>query len=186
MEVIERLGLIDFFVLILFLRIIYSAISRGFISEGVKTIGLIIGGILAFHVYPKLSIVASEKFLFLAKKQLDTIAFLIILASVTIVFSLVRKILVLLFQAKELSAPEKWISLFVGGFRFSFLASVLFFIAYTASITPAYIERSFSYRALRGIAPKAYLISCALAGRVIEAIHANKEVEEYYEAKNIV
>jgi hypothetical protein len=184
MQVSGRFGLIDFFLLLLFLRIIYSAISRGIISEGVKTIGLIIGVILAFHVYPVLSIATGEKYLFLGKQQLNTLAFLAILISVGIVFSLLRKIFVLLFQAKELSALEKWISLFVGVFRFSLSASVLFFIIYIASATPNYIERSFSYQKLRGIAPRMYLVSCALARRVIGTIGVNKEVQRYYEAKN--
>ncbi|MDD5194889.1 MAG: CvpA family protein [Candidatus Omnitrophica bacterium] len=163
MEAVGTFGLIDFCLLILFLRIIYSAVSRGIISEGFKAIGLFAGTTIAFHFYPVFSATPSGKFLFLDKRQLDCIVFLSILLSVTLVFSLLRKIIMLLFQAKEFSSSQRWLSLIIGGLRFSLLASVIIFILHTASSQPESLERSLSYRLFKDIAPRAHATSLGAA-----------------------
>ncbi|MFH1876591.1 MAG: CvpA family protein [Candidatus Omnitrophota bacterium] len=176
-------GLIDFFLFFLFLRILYSAVSRGVACELFKLCGLAAGALLAFHYYPHVTERLLGKTPFLSKKNCDSFVFLSIVVGVTGVVSLVRKIVTLLFPPKELSALEKWVALFLGTARFTFLASV---IVYSACTLGAPVTRSYSFRIFKDVAPAFYEAAAGVGVLLNDRFPINKEVRNCYEAKNAV
>lgn len=183
MEIIERVSVIDFLMGVLFLRVVYTAVSRGVVNEIFKTTGLLIGFLLAFHYYPLLSAKAGVNLSFWDGKYLPFISFLLLLLGVLTVFSLLRKIISFLWKREDIPVKERWLSFVIAAVRFAVLSSVLLFGLYLYSLDEKYYSRSAAYLAFKNVAPKAYLIS-------VDAINfykgdsfciVNKEVKEYYQ-----
>jgi len=187
MEIIDGLYLIDIIALILCLRIIYISVFRGFLNEGFKVVGLLCAALLAFHYYPALAHKIGAAIPFLNAKYVDFIFFFVIFFSIMGVFSVVRRILAVFYKREESpSAGERWFALLLGAVRFVVLTSVIFFFLNLYSINPAYFSDSISYLFFRKAAPKMYLVSFNIFNKFYPEIKLNKEVEEYYEARNII
>jgi len=173
--------IIDIFFLILCLRIIYIAVSRGIVSEGFKLIGTLLGGLCAFRWYKFLD-TYTGRVPFLNRQYLDFISFLAIFLSIHAIISLIRFIITSLFKRKEIPVKERWISLFVGMVRAVFLSSVFVFMMHLSSPNPQYLTQSKSTRIFKNIAPKIYLVVArTMSGASGEESLTNKEVREYYE-----
>ena len=128
-------ALIDLFFLILCLRVTYISATRGILRESFKIGGLLVGALFALHYYFSLGDYISKKILFLGKDYPYLVSFLLILLSIGVVFSLSRSIVTLLFKNKkeEISAEERWVSVFMGGFRAVFLSSIVIFLLHQSS-----------------------------------------------------
>lgn len=189
MELVARGSFIDLLFLILSLRIIYMAMVRGYLCEVFKLTSLITASFFAFHYYSPLGDSIVGKISFLNKQYVYFLAFLGIFTTTTSVFSLLRLIVLFLAKREKSEEPKlkvKWILFFSGVFRAAYLSSVIIFIIYLSTFASENLQRSLSYAALRKVAPKIYLESLKLTGgnsKNKDRKSINKEVEEYYEAK---
>ena len=186
MHVVGGVGLIDFFLFFIFLRVLYSAISRGIVCEAFKLLSLVIGSLLAFHYYSYVAVWLAGWAPFVSKKNCNGIAFLSILLSVTSIGALVRKIITLLFPPKELSALEKWIALFLGMVRFVFLASIIIYSACVLTGPGALVSQSVAFRVFRNVAPSTYEFLGSIVVSLSDRFPVNKEVRNCYETKSTV
>lgn len=183
MEIFGRAGLIDLFFLIICLRIFYISISRGFLSESFKILGLLSGSFFAFQYYFFIGGILSKRIPFLHPESFYFIAFLLILLGIGIIFSFLRIIVTFLFKKKERSFTEKGLSFLIGGLRASFFISVIIFLLHLLPFNSLYFRHTLSYDIFKNIAPKFYLVSFNLYKKIIPIATLNKEVEEYYGTK---
>ena len=183
MEISGEQALIDLSFLILCLRVIYISVTRGILGESFKIGGLFVGALFAFHYYFSLGNYISKKILFLGKDYPYLVSFLLILLSIGVVFSLLRSIVTLLFKKEEISVEERWVSVFIGGFRAIFLSSVVIFLLHQSPLDLKFIRHTVSYRMFKKVAPKIYLVYFEFYRKANPKAILNKEVKKYYEAK---
>jgi hypothetical protein len=186
MHVLGGVGLIDFFLFFIFLRVLYSAVSRGIFCEIFKLFGLLSAALLAFHFYPHLAERLAGRVAFIGKRYCDGIAFLSILLSVTSIAAIIRKIVTLLFPPKELLALEKWLALFLGMGRYAFLASVIVYGGYVFTGPGTFITENITFRLFRNVAPATYISVARIGVFLNDTFSINKEVDNYYETKDAV
>jgi uncharacterized membrane protein required for colicin V production len=177
--------LIDLLFLILCLRIIYIAISYGFICEFFKTAGLLLGSFFAFQYYPLVNIIA-EALPFLNRGYSALFSFLLILLGVNLFFVLSRMIVMSLFKIKEIYFKQKVVLFLLGGFRAVFTSSIILFLLYLSPLDSKYFCHNISYGLFKGFAPKIYLASFKVYNKVSTKAIVNKEVEAYYETRKFL
>lgn len=185
MEITARAALIDLFFLILCLRIIYISVSKGALQEIFKVVGLLLSSLFAFHFYSFLGDSISNKITILSKDHLYFISFLVIFFGIGAIFNLLRLIIALLFkrEKEEVSRQERWVGLFIGGFRAAYLSSIILFLLYLSPLNWHFFNDTISYKVFKNIAPKVYLLSFNAYSKFYTEAQVNKEVEEYYEIK---
>lgn len=187
MEIISRLKLIDFFFLLLCLRIIYTAVSGGILIEIFRILGLFFGSIFAFHYYPflaakienSLSLPLGEKVI----PYLYSFSFFFLTLGIKMVFSLLGRIVNTFFKKEKTSFKEKWFSLGLGLARTTFLSSIIIFFLFLSPFHGESFSKSFSYQAFKNIAPAIYLGSVEFYHKFNPRIKLNKEVKKYYESR---
>ena len=177
------MNFIDLFLLIVFLRVIYIAISRGVINESFKIAGLFVSGWFSFHYYFPLGNKIGSKILFFSEEHLYFISFFLIFFIVKIIFSLLRLIVVSLFKRKEIPLYERWLLFFLGGGRAAILCSVIGFSLYLSPLDSKYLNESVSYSLFKNIAPKAYLTSFEFYSKINPNVILNEKIKEYYETE---
>ena len=183
MGVFTQANFIDIFFLILCLRIIYIAVSRGSLREGFKLMGLLVGGLSAFHFYVIVAQRLSSNLTFLKDESLFFVSFFGILSSVVLIFVLLRLIATSFVKANTVSFGERWLLLLAGAFRAVFLISIILFLYY---LSPAYSKQGrlgISYKVFKNFAPTVYLATFNGFKKINEDVKLNEEVELYYEAK---
>ena len=183
MGVFTQANFIDLFFLILCLRIIYIAVSRGALREGFKLMGLLAGSLCAFHFYVLIAQRLSSKLTFLKEESLFFVSFFGILSSVVLIFVLLRLIATSLFKLNTISSGERWLLLLAGFFRAAFLISIILFLYY---LSPAYSRQNqlgISYKAFKNFAPKVYSATFSVFKKINGNIKLNKEVGLYHETK---
>ena len=174
-------NLIDFFFLLLCLRVVYSAIARGIVSEAFKMAGLLTGAFFAFH-YHSFVRDTFTNISFLNQQYVDFLSFIAIFVSVTTLFGIARLIVTLLFKRKDISSRERWAMLFVGTARAIFLTSIMLFALYLSPLNNENIVNCLSFRLFKNVAPRTYLMMSHLYRHPgVSEITTNKEVEEYHE-----
>ena len=183
MEIIKRLGPIDLVFIIIFLRITYTALSKGFVSGLIKTIGLVVGAIVSFQFYPALAKYIASKTSFLSQDYFNCIAFLAIYLVSSIIFSLIGKIIKSFYKRQEVPLAEKIVSMFVGWFRCAFLFSLIIFFLYLAPLSSMFYTNSFSYGWFKNFAPKTYLGTINVIRQFNDNISLNEEVKDYHETR---
>ena len=175
---------IDLVFLILCLRVIYISISRGIVREIFKLTGLFLGSFFAFHYYFSLANNISDKIPFLNREYFLLFSFLVILLGVRLIFTFSRLITAFFFKREEICLKERVALFFLGAFRTSLLGSVIFFSLYLSPLDSKYFCHSISYSIFKNIGPKIYLTAFKIYDKISFKTVVNKEVEEYYEAKN--
>lgn len=184
MEISAEQAFVDLFFLILFLRVVYIAISRGILCEIFKAVGLFIATIFAFHYYFSFGNYVNKKILLVSKEYLYPLCFFLILISIGGIFSILRLIITLLVvKKKDVSFPERWLSAFVGWGRAIFLSSVVIFLLHQGPFERGFFQKTISYRMFKNITPKVYLAFFRFYKKVNPKAVLNKEVEKYYKAR---
>ena len=183
MEIIKRLGPIDLVFIIIFLRITYTALSKGFVSELIKTMGLLIGALIALQFYPALANYIADKVTFLSQEYFNCIAFLAIYMVSSIIFSLISKIVRAFYKRQEIPLAEKIISMLVGWIRCAFLFSIIMFFLYLAPLSSMFYANSFSYDWFKNFAPKTYLATVNVIREFNDNVSLNEEVKNYHETR---
>lgn len=184
MEIIKRLGPIDLVFIIIFLRITYTALSKGFVSELIRTLGLLVGAIIGFQFYPALADALAPKASFLNQEYLNSISFLAIYLVSSIIFSLLSKIVRSFYKRQEVPLAEKIVSMLVGWFRCAFLFSVILFFLYLTPLSSMFYANSFSYEWFKNLAPKAYLATINVTRQFNDNVSLNEEVKRYHETRD--
>ncbi|MBU1121097.1 MAG: CvpA family protein [Candidatus Omnitrophica bacterium] len=168
------------------MKVIYTAVSKGVVNEAFKASGIFIGSLFSFHYYLQVAAKLEANLPFLNKKYLFFTVFLLIFLGILAVFSVLRKIVAFLYKKEEFSVKERWISFFIGGLRFVLLASVILFFLHLYSLNEKYYGKSVSYRLLKKVAPKVYLVSLDFLNfyKIDTQKELNKEVKKYYESED--
>ncbi|MFO8052974.1 MAG: CvpA family protein [Candidatus Omnitrophota bacterium] len=183
MDIAGRPEIIDIFFLILFLRIVYVAASRGVLREACKLIGLISASLFAFHFYPNLAEIVRNKISFINPNYLYSVSFFLIFIVIRIIFSLLNLIISLFLPRAEISAKKRTVLLAAGTFRGLLLFSTIFFFLNLVSFNPDYLKNSFSYSLSKRIAPSFYLISAKLFKGLDRTFTINEKAEDYLNQK---
>jgi uncharacterized membrane protein required for colicin V production len=179
MNIVGKPGIIDIFFLILFLRVVYVAVSRGALREASRVVGLISAAFFAFHYYPNLADLVQAKVSFINPDYLYAVSFFLIFATIGIVFSLLNLIISLFLPKAESSVKKRIGLLITGAFRGFFLLSTIFFFLNLVSFNPGYIKNSLSYNLSKKIAPKLYLISAKVVNGFNRGFKINQKVKNY-------
>jgi len=182
MEIAARANVIDFLFLILGLRIVYVAVSRGFIRESFKIAGLLLGSFFAFQYYSFFSNNINLQIPFLNREYLYFLSFLTIFLGIGIVISLLRLMITVLFKKKEASSRSKWGLVLMGGFRAVFLSSIIIFLLFLSPLNPAYYQQSISCSIFKNVAARIYLVSFGVYKKFNSKLIVNNKVKEYYES----
>jgi len=164
------------------------AMVRGYLCEVFKLMSLLIASFLAFYYYSLLGDSIFNKISFLNEQYVYFLAFLGIFTTVTLIFSFLRLIVLFLAKREKAENPKpkvKWVLFFSGAFRALYLSSIIIFVIYLSPLDSESFQQSLSGVVCKKIAPKIYLQSFKLViknGKNKDK-KANKEVKEYYEAK---
>ncbi|MCF7871240.1 MAG: CvpA family protein [Candidatus Omnitrophica bacterium] len=179
MDIAGKPGIIDIFFLILFLRVVYIAASRGALREACRVTGMISAAFFAFHFYPSLADLVQAKVSFINPNYLYAVSFFLIFAVIGLVFSLLNLIISLFLPKAESSAKKRIVLLAAGIFRGFFLLSTIFFFLNLVSFNPGYIKSSLSYNLSKKFAPQLYLISAKIISEFNKGFKINQKVENY-------
>ena len=183
MEISGSQTFIDLIFLILCLRVVYIAISRGIVSESFKLVGLLLGSFFAFHYYSFLADKISDKIPFLSREYFLLFSFLLILLGIRLIFTLSRLIVTFFFKKDQVYFKKRVVLLFLGAFRASLIGSIVFFSLYLSPLDSTRFCHSISYSIFKNVGPKIYLIAFKVYDKISPKILVNKEVAEYYEAE---
>lgn len=186
MALITKINLLDVFFLILYLRICYVAISRGFFSELVRVTGIFLAGLVAFNYYSPLAIKLGERIIFLKPQYLNFICFSLLILVGNIIAALLSKIIAVFSTKEERTFDEKIFSLLMGLVRSVFLTSLIFFIFYLSPFNKNYISQGYAYRLFKNTAPIVYLAAVNFYSKFKPAILPNEEVKRYYDIKTVL
>jgi len=186
MEIAAKANVIDFLFLILGLRIVYIAVSRGFIRESFKITGLLLGSFFAFQYYSFFSNNINLQIPFLNREYLYFLSFLTIFLGIGMAFSLLRLMITVLFKKKETSSSRsKWGLVLMGGFRAVFLSSIIIFLLSLSPLNPTYYQKSISCSIFKNVAAKIYLASFRIYKKFNSKSISNNKVKEYCESFDI-
>jgi len=182
MEITLAQACIDSFFLLLCLGTIYSAISKGLLSEILKSSGLVLGSVLAFQFYLFIGEKIQDRVSFLSKHYFYFFSFLLIFISILIIFRLARLIVTFLIKKSEMHIVGKWLLVISGGFRAALLSSVIIFLLFLAPFSNKYISNTFSYVLFKSIAPGIYLKSLDIYNKLNSenSLDVNNQVKDYY------
>jgi len=125
-NIASHLNWIDIVIIVLFLRIIYSGLMKGFAVEIFKLIGILVSSVIALNYYTSLAAIINNKIHF-SKELVEFNCFLIILLGGVIIFAILRDIILKFIKIEANSALNKWGGLSLGFLRsFLVISSVLF------------------------------------------------------------
>lgn len=193
----EGFSVLDFFFILLYLRICYVAISKGFFTEVFKTISLFCATILSLHFYTGFQSKLILNIIDWLRNSLPFIdirvfyfsSFLIIFLGVGMVFSLLRGVFIPLIardQSEGNSYCQRWISFFLANIRWFVIVSVSIFVLWLSPLTFSSCYDSLSYRFFKNVAVKVYFFSIKIWGKFNPDVEVNKEVKGYYEIKRSI
>lgn len=177
MGIFSGFGLIDIIFIILCLRISYEAASKGFFVEILKILALFINSIFTFQFYPFIAEKISNKISFLDKGYLKAVVAIVLFSIIGIIFGLLIKVIDALLKRKEIPSAEKYAALVFGFVRLAFLASFIVFLLCLFPAKPQ-ILAGYTSRIFKGIAPKTYLATAGLYGKLSPQFSVNTEVEK--------
>ncbi|MCK4809354.1 MAG: CvpA family protein [Candidatus Omnitrophica bacterium] len=181
METIKSFKFIDLLSLFVILRILYIAVKKGLICEFTKLFGVLFACFFSLQYYSQfLRKFSSES---LKQSYLDFFSFFTIFVFVSFCFFFIRKLVTALSKDREQIYLEKWVSLFLGAVRASFLISAVIFASYLLSSKNSLFAESVSFRIFKNVAAKSYLLSFNLYAKLNPGAQSNKEVVEYHEVE---
>ena len=177
MEIIRNFTLIDLFFIALLLKIAYTSCARGIRIEIFKLCALLISSLFAFHYFSALCQTAGKRIGFLTPENLRLASFLLLLIGSSVVFSIIRRLIYPILKTEELGLSTRWLSLFVGIFRFILLSSIIIFCIYLSPLNQKYYKSSLSYRYFKNIAPVIYIKTANAYKKIIPKAIINEKVK---------
>ena len=176
-----RFPWVDFLSLALFMRIFYIAFWRGILYESVKLIGTFLASFLSLQYYSSFlaKLFGKEPFSFNIH-TLNTISFFIIFFFTLFIFFFIVRGITLIVKSDRHPLWERIVAVVLGALRGSIVISTLLFCL-LVFFSQKGVERSFSFRVFKKIAPVAYIKTYPIYKGINSSIKANKEVFDYYE-----
>jgi uncharacterized membrane protein required for colicin V production len=157
MEFLKSLNWVDLLLAVLAIRIVYSSVKAGFVTEFLKTFAVLIVVFLAFHYYTKLAVVLGH-FVGLTQPVLEVLVFALIWVLGLVIMKFVRDGIFLIFTVQAISAVDRWGAAIVSIVRFCLTASMILFV-FLLTDQP-YMERmtksSFAQKYVLVLAPETY------------------------------
>jgi len=187
MDFITKLHIIDIIFLILCLRIVYSSLKWGLISEFLRLGGIV--AVVLIVLQPKSFSAFSDTLNigFLAGKVpfAAGLVFLVFIFIASVLFGLLAKCAKLFISEKEVSSFERIFSFFLGLVRFGFISSAVFFGLFLMLGKAGLSERSYINKLTWKIMLGVYL---KIAGYFDNGAKGmiNEEVKRYYEVRNVL
>ncbi|MBD3245747.1 MAG: hypothetical protein GF333_01920 [Candidatus Omnitrophica bacterium] len=177
MEKFARLSFIDFFFLIVCIRLLWNAFRDGVVLESISLAGLLVQTILSFHFYPVLTQRILAKAEFIPRQLCEGISFAVLFFGIGVLFFFIRKAAAVGRRKDQRPWGQRFAGAGIGAVRGSIVVSVFLFLFSLFSFP----ERSFagSRLWLKEIAPVLY----AVAGQGIriwdESFELNPKVASY-------
>lgn len=160
-QIKNQLNWLDIFVVIILIRICYTAVKTGFPVELFKILGLILAAYLSLHYYSRLSLFVST---LLGSKNisplfLSLLSFIFLAGTGLLVFSFLRRIFFKFVKMEAVSALNKWGGFVLGIARGFLFASLLIFIFVMsrADYLKKTVTTSYCAKGVFKIAPAAYV-----------------------------
>ena len=170
--------LIDLVFIILWVRILYVAVSRGILAEIIKIAGLLAGIFFAFQYYTFSGEKLGYSIPFLGKEYFNLAAFLIIFLGTRAIFSFLGLITRLLFKSRDIAIFERWLSLFAGTVRAILLSSVIVFAFHLSPFDLLVVQKSRAVLFAKP-APWSYLAIYRFFSTTNAKMKVNPGVEQY-------
>jgi len=168
---------LDLVSLLIIIRVIYIAVSKGFVVEFFKIIATLAGIFFSFQFYTDLGNFFLNHLPFLGKDVAFLLGFVLIFSVIWLLIRYLRTILTFLFKVEPHTIIERWFSLFLGILRASLLISLMLFGIYL--LNTEYLNRSsetsLSFHLLRKFAPKTYLFIGNSLSKVFPKIETNSQ-----------
>lgn len=159
-QIRTQINWLDLFIIIILIRICYTAIKAGFPAELFKIAGLILATYLSLHYYSGLSSFLSG---LIGPKNtlsalLSPVSFIFLAGAGIFAFSLLRRIFLKLVKMEAVSSLNKWGGFVLGitrAFLFASLVVFIFVISGTGYLKRS-VTASYSGKAVFKIAPATY------------------------------
>ena len=116
---------LDLVSLLIIIRVIYIAVSKGFVVEFFKIIATLAGIFFSFQFYTDLGNFFLNHLPFLGKDVAFLLGFVLIFSVIWLLIRYLRTILTFLFKVEPHTIIERWFSLFLGILRTSLLISLM-------------------------------------------------------------
>lgn len=126
MKILQYLSWIDVVLILLFIRILYSGIKKGFIAECFKVLAAVVGVYIAFHFYDPLS-TAIGGFLPASTSLLHVVSLILLWVINLVVFRIIRQGLQVVINMEAHKNLNQWGGSVLSLFRFIVSASLLLF-----------------------------------------------------------
>jgi uncharacterized membrane protein required for colicin V production len=174
MELLKSLDWVDILVAVLAVKMLFTSFKTGFVTEFMKTLGLFIALVVAFHYYSKVALMLGGS-VALTLPILQVIVFAGIWLVIVTAMKYIREGLFLVFTVQTISLVDRWGAAVVSVGRFFLTAGMLLFI-FLLTDDP-YMERM-----TRSSLSQAYVLPAATEAykRTFEAI-----VVKFYPGKKM-
>jgi membrane protein required for colicin V production len=158
MEPVFRFNWIDAVAVILFIRIFYISVQKGFVVEFFKAFGTFVSLFFACHLYLTVAGLVSPYIPFLSEASKAVLVFLLIFFFFYILIKYLRVGLVLLFKIEPHYVIERWFSLLFGLVRGILILGIIFYALNMVNLE--YVNRSlaksFSFLYIKRAVPFSY------------------------------
>jgi uncharacterized membrane protein required for colicin V production len=183
MELIRNFPWIDIVVLTILLRLISISIRGEILSEFIKLAGVAVALFASLQYYPFLGDALKEMSFTDHREYFDTIFLILVFCIVNLIFLFLRRVILLNKKDRECSWWERGASLSLGLIRALPAIGLFVFVAYMFPPSREMTRTSFSFRALKDVAPGIYKGGFSLYKKINSGTSVNSEVEKYYDKK---
>lgn len=173
-EIIQKLNWVDIFILILMVRALYIGFKRGFISELLHLLALIVSIFVVFH-YTPVSVKLLERTIFSKPQFARAMTFVALWGLVSLASKFARGALLLLFKIEAKTFLDKIGGVVIAGVRGLLLCSLTLWLLIST-------ENVYAIRTINGAYTSKYVIQ--LAPNVYKGIF-DTVVEKYFPSERL-
>ena len=160
LAIFKQINWVDIFVVILLLRISYTALKNGIFVEIFKFLGVITAIYLSLHYYTNLSnfldrFVKTKTF---AIEIIDFISLVILIMVGYLIFIAIRESIIRLVKIEVISGLNKWVAGIMGVIRSVLVASLIVYVFSLPVISyfKESVKKSYSGQRLIALSPTVY------------------------------
>lgn len=156
-ELIKKINWVDLLVLFIIIRTLYIGLSRGFIVELFKLLGILVSIVFSFHYYSTIADLLNSKSP-LPLDFADFVSLLFLSTIIILVFKFIRDGLLLLIKTEAKPALDKWAGFILSTLRAFMLSSLIVILVFAAGLTYLQdsVRNSYSQSFILNIAPRIY------------------------------
>ena len=178
----SKFNWIDILAFIVLVRILYIAVSKGFVVEFFKCIATFLSLSFSFHYFTYVTDLLVRFLPFLNENTGYALSLIALYGLVWTLIKYVRTAIILLFKIEPHAVIERWVGLFLGLARGAVFLSVLFFTLYLfhGRYVNNSLMHSFSFSAVKQIAPASYRTMCGFYATFLPGLKPNEAVDKVY------